>query len=151
MITVIGAALVLTGCACFGILAIKALSDHTKALWRVLSALDYMAAEIKHGLTPLPEILNKLFGGNNEITSDTNLNERWRDAVKPMPLKENERQTLYELGMFLGKFGQEAAIERTREQLRVAFNRAKEEQRTKSKLYGFMGAGVGILIVILVI
>jgi len=151
MTGVIGAALVLVGCATFGILAIKGLNDRSKALWRMVSALDYMAAEIKHGLTPLPDILNKLFGGDNEITSEINLNERWIAAVKPLKLIENERQTLYELGMFLGRFGQEAAIERTREQLRGAFNRARDEQRAKSKLYGFMGAGLGVLIIILTV
>jgi stage III sporulation protein AB len=151
MITVVGATLVLAGCACFGILAVKALNERTKALWRLISALDYMAAEIKHGLTPLPEIFNELFGGNNVITSDVSLGDRWKSVVAPLKLNEKERQTLYELGSFLGKFGQETAIERTREQFHSAFDRAKDEQRAKSKLYGFMGAGLGILIVILAV
>lgn len=151
MITVVGAALVLTGCALFGIFAVKNLNDRIRALWRMISALDYMAAEIKHGLTPLPEILHKLFGGDNEITSDISLNDRWQSATESLPLKPNERQALNELGSFLGRFGQEAAIERTREQLQNAFTQAKEEQRSKSKLYGFMGIGLGVLIVILVV
>lgn len=151
MSTVIGTALVLTGCALFGIFAIKNLNDRILALWRLISALDYMAAEIRHGLTPLPEILNKLFGGDNEITSDISLNDRWQSAIETLPLKKNERQSLEELGGFLGRFGQEAAIERTREQLQKSYALAKEEQRSKSKLYGFMGIGLGVLIVILVV
>lgn len=151
MSTVVGAALVLTGCALFGIFAIKNLNDRIRVLWRLISALDYMEAEIRHGLTPLPEILNKLFGGDNEITPEISLNDRWQSAIEALPFKKDERQSLEELGAFLGRFGQEAAIERTREQLQNAFALAKEEQRSKSKLYGFMGIGLGVLIVILVV
>ena len=151
MSAVIGAALVMTGCTAVGILAIKGLNDRAKALWHMVSALEYMEAEIEHGLTPLPEILRKQFGGKNAVTSEISLNDRWRKAIQKLPLKRDEMESLEELGLYLGRFGQEAAISRTCERMRTAYDNAVKERGAKGKLYGFMGVGLGVMIVLMLV
>ena len=160
-----GMILMIIGGSLLGLAAVKRLSDRTKILGTLVSAIDYLQAEIKYGLTALPDIMKKLAINYPElffsrcakpVTPDEGFGAIWKNAVKEarLPLRANEIQALEELGNVLGRFdadAQEAAIQLARERLQVSYTESRDEQLVKSRLFGFLGVGLGVVVAILLV
>ncbi|GHU91472.1 hypothetical protein FACS1894202_12980 [Clostridia bacterium] len=164
---IIGAVLLIAGAMFCGGSAARRLSERTKVLTSLTSAIGFIRAEITFGYTPLPIVCEKLTGAYGElralfepcagdITSDLGFEPRWQSAINAanFPLKTDERETLRELGGVLGRYdaeSQRAALERAESRFAAFADLARLEQREKSRLYGFMGAAAGIALTILIV
>ena len=165
MTTATGAAFLISGGAILGLAAVKRLNDRAKTLASLVSAMDYLHAEVKFGLTPLPDVMRKLafnYPGlffsrcEKQVTPENGFSGIWKSALKEtrLPLRPEELQALEELGNVLGRFeagAQENAITLAKERLRASHITARDEQMSKSRLFGFLGAALGAVTAILLI
>ncbi|GHV06723.1 hypothetical protein FACS1894217_05980 [Clostridia bacterium] len=160
----IGAVLLIGGTAFCGAAAARRLAIRARVLAALTSAVGVMQAEISFGYTALPVIFAKLADAYPNLsglfrpcaaalTGDSRLEDRLNAGLSTLPLKPDEREVLRELGS-VGRYDAEssaALMERIKLRVSDFAERAREEQREKSRLYGFMGAAAGIAITILII
>ena len=171
MIRLIGSILVAGGMAAAGLSAVKKLSVHVAALSSMINALEIMQLEICFRLTPIPETVKMLAataeGPAREFFADcrkrldsencSSFQETWNAALREdecMGLSEQERQIISDLGPVLGRYdaeGQEKALGYARRRLEAFLTRAELERGRQGKVYGTLGAVLGILAVIIMI
>jgi stage III sporulation protein AB len=165
MIYAAGAALIVAGTTAAGFTAAAGLKTHARTLASLTSALGFLSAEIGFGYAPLPDACAKTAAAfpelkplfepcSAEITSGGGFEPRWRGGAKALSLKQDELAVLVDLGRSLGHFDariQQTALEQAVGRTAAFAERARLEQRDKSRLYSFMGIAAGLAAAILMI
>lgn len=172
MLKILGSILVMLCSAGLGAAGSMDLKRHCMELRFLKQAVYMLRGEIKYSRAPLPEAfgalserlpapLSEFFAHLAEELSrmeGQNLGEVWRQEIgrslKGGCLKKEEKQKLQNLGESLGYLDLEmqlSTIDLYLEQLDEDMILAKEEIRTKQKLYQGMGIAGGIFLVILLI
>lgn len=170
MLKLFGAVLLMGGAAAIGFSAAAGLRAHASCLRTFVIALEQIERELNFRLTPLPVLFHKLARSSGAPADyffalcekgiarldEKPLYEIWREALDKagLPLEQDEKLALAELGSVLGQYdsdGQRAAIFEVRERLAVFFKRAEDERNRLEKVYGALGlsAGAFLLLVLL--
>ena len=172
MITLIGAVLLIGGTAAYGIRGVLRLRERSRCLAAIAHVINVMQSEICDRLTPMPELLSQL---SEEAEYPVNLlfknaEEKmsaalggvsfaiiWKQAVCATPelmLKEQERTTLCELGLSLGRYNieeQKSALEYAHRRMEDFVRKADNERDTNSKVHAFLGVAAGIFAAVILI
>jgi stage III sporulation protein AB len=170
MVRVLGGAFVIFACTYWGIASIKELHDRTDDLRAVIVSLNIMKGEIYSHLTPMRDILELLRDKGPERTKKLyssltksmeqldrrSFSELWAEAVNKseMRFSREERNTLCQLGSFLGKYDideQSRVIEETITTMESYLKDSEEVRRRDSKIYGAFSLTAGIFTVIILI
>lgn len=135
-----------------------------------LTAMKVVEAEMKYRMDPLPQIFTKISqmksGMAGEFFAQTaillqvdfahDFGECWDTALKQVygesSLTATDRQILSDLGIELGKTDMDSQIglfTRASSLLEAQVEEAKEEKRTKGRMYQSLGTAVGVLVVII--
>jgi stage III sporulation protein AB len=161
MIKIIGAICIIIATSWIGFEASKALTERTRQIRILKSALQSLEAEIMYGHTPLHEAsrrIAKLVGSPvkdlfecfamNLIKGDTTASNAWVEALehiwKRTAFKTTELEILKQFGETLGKHD----LVQQQKQIRLALThleREEEEARDKQTSYGKMFRNLGIL------
>ena len=169
MLKLIGAILLVSGAAVWGLLGARGLKDRGVALRAVESSLELMEHELCDLLTPVPELFAVLGSVSPEPAGQLYRNaaarmkeigavpfsELWHRAVtdtEELLLTEEETTALSELGVSLGKYDvneQRRAVEAARKRFGLFAERAEKERDKNWKSQAFLGAAAGIFAVII--
>ena len=171
MIRLMGAVLITTGTAAWGILGVLRLRSRVRSLAALISALDAMKSEICDRLTPMPELLRQmtleatypaslLF--HNASGLMTSLGSKpfsaiWRQAVQNTPellLRPQEELVLTELGLSLGRYDvaeQRGAFAYAARRLDDCLRRAEADRDKNSKVRAFLGVAAGIFVAVILL
>ncbi|KKB42949.1 stage III sporulation protein SpoIIIAB [Bacillus thermotolerans] len=165
----LGILLILTASFWIGMEQSRKLSDRTKQIRLLRTALQSLEAEIVHGFTPLhesarklserlPQPLSELFASFSELLMSTewDAKEAWKASLNQVwprtALTQNEWNILIDFGETVGKY------DRLTEQKQIAIamshlEHQEEEAREKQRRYGHMIRSLswlgGLLIVLL--
>lgn len=167
MLRVMGAVLVMAGTVGLGWRGVQRLGERVEALRGLQGAVAYLEEELAFRFTPLPQLLEQLsqnrkgavgafFGkmGKKMEQCDVPLRQSWRQAVEetlPM-LKDEERQTVAELGEVLGQYDaqtQAQALKLAGERLAGSYMAAQEERGRLGKVYLALGVAGGLVTVLM--
>jgi stage III sporulation protein AB len=171
MIRLLGAALVLGGSTAIGLLTAAQLRRRAQVIAALLGMLDRMESELSFRLTPLPLLLSRLSEAAGKPlaaalqlcrdrlreTERQPFAEIWREALArnaALPLGEEERKSLEELGRMLGRYeleGQLLAIRSARASLERCLSRAEGERDRLGRLFGVLGVSAGAVLVLLLL
>ena len=165
----IGAIFVILGCSGFGFMVAAGCKREEKYLRELYGALEFMAAELKYRLSPLPELIAR----GAEHTSGTlwqlfsvldrelagqiapNAEECMRAALEQTPsIPPLTGKMLRMLGKSLGKFdisGQLSGIALVREACNENLKRLARDRAERLRSYRTLGICAGIAIAILLI
>lgn len=167
---VLGAVLVLVGAVGLAWQAEQRLKERSKVLRSLQGAVAYLEEELAFRFTPVPTILDYLskhrtgavgmfFKGvleEMEHSESNTLRQSWTRAVRdrlPM-LKEEERQSLEEVGEVLGQYDAKTQAKTLRlagERLAEAYMEAQAECRRLGKVYIALGIAGGLTTVLILI
>jgi stage III sporulation protein AB len=171
MIRFIGAVLLITGAAAWGLMSVLKLRSRVKNLGALISALSVMKSEICDRLTPMPELLKQL---GNEATYPASLlfknasdkmpslgsrsfSAIWSQAVLNTPellLTPQEALVLTELGMCLGRYDigeQRSAIQYAQRRMDEYSRKAETDRERNSKVHAFLGVAAGLFAVVILL
>lgn len=169
MRSVIGALMVITGTVGLSWRAVARLGERAELLRGLQGAMAYLEEEMSFRFTPLPKLFKQLSGRQGaaggffrgvlrelEREDTATLRSSWMKVVgEELPLlKEEERQTLEELGEVLGQYDaqtQAQALRLTGERLATAYLDAKEERQRLGKVYLALGIAGGAVTVLALI
>ncbi|MBQ6540549.1 MAG: stage III sporulation protein AB [Oscillospiraceae bacterium] len=171
MLKLIGAILLVSGAAAWGLMGAKGLKDRGVALRAVASSLELMGHELCDMLTPVPELFavlgaqapepaNQLYRNAETRMRDIGavpFSELWRRAVLEtgeLLLREEEVLALSELGFSLGKYDaaeQRKAIETAKKRFEMFAEKAEKERDRNWKSQAFLGAAAGLFAVIMLL
>lgn len=168
MVRLVGAALLILGGLGLGLAAAGRLSARVRDLRELESAVETLERELGWRLAPLPEGLLRAAEGAAGGTARlfrlcaeeaVRLNGRsfrqvWAACIgdAQLCLDREDAAILAELGSVLGRYdgdSQRQALERAAERLAGQRERAVERRDRLGRLYGILGAGGGLLLVIL--
>ena len=169
MFRMIGAILIISSTAAWGLSGIFRLRDHVRTLSSLQQSLELMQSEICENLTPLPELFEILAESAPSPASVfyKNLTVRIRDiGEKPFPqiwsdtvmetsqlvLDAQETLTLSKLGYSIGKYdkdSQKAAMTHTYNSFGRFREKAEMEMQRDSKVKAFTGIAAGLFTVII--
>lgn len=162
MLRWIGAFLILGG----GLLARRTILEGERRAQRtrraLASAFDAMEAEIRLLLTPLPSLLRRDYGKDakeffdrtaRELGSGAALSSAWRRAAEPLPLQEDERETVAALGARLcgGEDAACAALALASAALRRSYDESEARRRERERLVTTLCVSAGLLLCILLL
>lgn len=169
MIKIIGAVCIIIATSWIGFEASKALTERTRQLRILKSALQSLEAEIMYGHAPLHEAsrrIAKQIGGpvkyifdqfaRNLIKGDTTARDAWYEALeqvwKKTAFKTTELEILKQFGETLGKHD----LLQQQKQIRLALTHlereeteARERQASYGKMFRNLGFLIGLFIIIL--
>ena len=168
-IRLIGAVMIIVGCASFGFLLATAHILETSTLKQLIQALQLMESELKYRKTPLPLLCHYVALGQSGLikTYFLSLESELQQQIQPdaatcaqlaldkmQYMPKQTKHLISQLGKSLGKFdvdGQVLGIQTVREEavLRVKHRNKDQDQRIKN--YRIFGICAGIAIVILFI
>jgi stage III sporulation protein AB len=171
VIRIIGVVLIMTSTAAMGFAGVRRLKNRVVSLDAIITSLDVMESEICSRLAPMREVLEQLSSEAPEPARRLYANalkemERlgrcsfytiWRDSVdktRELMLNDDEKGTLEELGLCLGRYDvkeQSESIRRVRRKMERFLDRAEEQRRRDSKLHAFFGVVSGIFAVIILL
>lgn len=170
MIRLMGAALVIAGCAAVSFGAVRRLDGRVKDLEELTAGLETLQRELCWRLTPLPEAMKEAAGethGRAAVLFDWCARETrsldgrtfqqiWQDGLErcPLVLNEEDRAALERLGSVLGRYdadGQRQAIDGAVDSLNHRKAQAAEDRNRLGRVYGVLGMTVGLFLVILLI
>lgn len=167
MIKIIGAICIIIATSWIGFEASKALSERTRQLRILRSALQSLEAEIMYGHAPLHEAsrriakqisrpVSEIFDlfAMNLIKGDTTASDAWNKALEDVwnrtAFKTTELEILKQFGETLGKHD----LLQQQKQIRLALThleREEDEAREKQASYGKMFRNLGFLIGLFII
>ncbi len=171
MIKLVGALLIVSGTAAWGIGSIMRMKTRSKALAAIMSSLEIMAEEIGANLTPMPALVEMLsniapkpadlFYRNIKAElpklGSESLGSIWQaglDNSGELMLERGEKEILSELGWELGKYdgeSQRRMIQSAIRRLKLIADMAESERRANSRLHGFLGVAAGMFAVVVLI
>lgn len=171
IIKILGAVLITAATTAVGLSSAGRLKTRVRSLSSLITGLDLMRSEISTRLTPIPEILELLAREAAEpargfflscLVKQKKLRGKpfsaaWRAALSEcaeLELRENEMQTLLELGGALGRYDAERqaeAIAKTRSRMETFLAAAEGERDREGKTRALLGAAAGAAIVIILI
>lgn len=166
----IGVLLILSGSLGIGVSAIRRLDGRVTALRALTAALDILEHELEICLPSMPQWLSSTANRSAEPASSffrvcveelnlqqgMPLSEIWRTAAKRelSVLKSQDIETMMSVGLVLGRYdaeSQKSSISAARTQMAALMEAAVEERNKCGKVYGTLGAAVGIFLVIVLI
>ena len=172
MITLIGAILLISGTAAYGLRGVLRLRERSRALAAITHALGVMQSEICDRLTPMPELLCQL-AQEAEYPAGIlfkNAEEKmrsalggvsfaiiWRQAALETPelmLTQEEQTVLCELGLSLGRYNaeqQKTALQYTQRRMEEFRQKADADRDANSKIHAFLGVAAGIFAAVILI
>lgn len=156
-----------------GILGIIKAADYRKRVVEInnfRSMLSLLNSEINYRKDPISlifqrlscddisatmQILNKC---NSLMNSNLSFRESWELAVEDVcsksSLKKEDIEIIRSLGTYLGQSNsdeQKNFIKLTDEKLKIQFDEAMIEKKSKGKMYGGLGFSIGIIIAVILI
>lgn len=166
MFRIVGAMLIVAGCAVWGWKITLLHKKDVAALKQLISALDYMECELQYRLTPLPQlcckisenctgVVSKVFRElanelDSQVSPDAKLcMESALMKVKDLPV--TARQKMESLGMVLGRFdiaGQISDLHSVRSECIQQLERFTCDEDTRLRNYRTMAICAGIAIAI---
>jgi stage III sporulation protein AB len=167
----LGALLIMTATAAWGVMGVMRLRARTRSLQSLSSALGVMKSEICDRLTPMPELLghmaaeatypaSQLFRSAAEkipSLGSRSFSSIWSQAVKSTPellLTPSEALVLTELGQSLGRYDiaeQRSALQYAQRRMEEYARAAELERDKNSKVKAFLGVAAGFFAIILLI
>lgn len=166
----LGALMVMTGMVGLAWRQAGRLGERVELLRSLQGALSYLEEELTFRCTPLPKLLAHLaqsrtgpVGGffravlaSMEHENAPSLRQSWSQLVgEKLPLlKEEERQTLEELGEVLGQYDaqtQAQALRMAGQRLAGAYLEAQAERQRLGKVYLALGVAGGMVTVLVLI
>lgn len=170
MTRLLGAVLVVAGCAALGLRAAARLEGRVRDLGELAAGLDALQRELGWRLSPLPDALETAGGAlrgpaaqffaqcaQRARAPDTQAFQSvWRaelDAA-PLRLKPEDRALLARLGCVLGRYdgdSQRRALEETAAGLRALQGEAAGERSRLGRVYGVLGVTAGLFAAILLL
>lgn len=166
----LGALMVMTGMVGLAWRQVGRLGERVELLRSLQGALSYLEEELTFRCTPMPKLLAHLahsrtgaVGGffravlaSMERKNAPSLRQSWSRLVKEdLPLlKEEERQTLEELGEVLGQYDaqtQAQALRMAGQRLAGAYLEAQAERQRLGKVYLALGVAGGMVTVLVLI
>lgn len=171
MLRIIGALLLVSGTAAWGITEVMKLRERARSLSAVTSSLETVRSEICDRLTPMPELLelmsemseypaNLLYknaGEKMKSIGSKPFSSIWKQAIDETPelvFKAPEKQVLNELGTSLGKYNieeQRSAITFAQRRLDSLTQKAESERDTQSKVKAALSVAAGVFAVVMLI
>lgn len=170
MLKLLGAALLLSGCAGFGWSGVRNLELRVKTLRSMSAALELIGCELDFRAPPVRELFERLAVETEQpaasffracaeemsVGEGRPLSELWRKCVKERltSLKQAEAACLISVGAVLGRYdaqSQRRALNRAREQLDGYLSGAMQERRQKGRVYGALSAAAGVFLVVLLL
>lgn len=170
MIRLMGAALVIAGCAAASFGAVCRLDGRVKDLEELTAGLAALQRELCWRLTPLPEAMKEaaeethgraaaLFdwcARESGRLDGRTFQQVWQDGLErcPLVLNEEDRAALERLGSVLGRYdadGQRQAIDGAVGSLNHRKTQAAEDRNRLGRVYGVLGLTAGLFLVILLI
>lgn len=170
MLKLMGAGLVMAGAARWGLCAVGQLRRRVRTLEGLRASLMWLEEELTFRLTPLPALLERLGreqpGAVGQFFQDAltglrrdpeeGLRQSWRQAmVRRLDfLKEDERQTLMEVGQTLGRYDAKAqtqALARAARRLDAIRTQAEEDARRLGRVYAALSLAAGAAVVLVLL
>lgn len=170
MMRMLGAAMVMVGMVGLAWRAVGRLGERVELLRSLQGSLSYMEEELAFRLTPLPTLLEHLAQNRQgkvgaffqevltemDRVEDVSLRQSWVRAVEEsLPLlKEEERQTIAELGKVLGQYDAQTQAQSLRlagERLAGAYLKAQSDRQRLGKVYLVLGMAGGLVTVLVLI
>lgn len=170
MIKLLGSALVLVVATLFGFHMAGRYADRPKQIRHFLSALKMLETEIFYGATPLPEaaarlgnrvpapvgaffqaLAEKLRDGRG-VTAEVAWTEALAETKQRMVLKTADLDVLQSFGRTLGVSDREDQIKHIHlaiAHLTAEESNARDEQQRNEKMWKYLGALLGLTVVIL--
>lgn len=171
MLRLIGAVLVIGATGAMGLSGVRRLRARVAAIGSLVVSLELMESEICSRLAPMRQVLEqlsdeapdparKLFrnaAAGMERLGKFAFSQIWREAVKStreLGLRQDEAETLSELGLCLGRYDvkeQSESILRVKRRMESFLKRAEAERDRDSKLHAFFGIASGVFAVIILL
>lgn len=170
MIRLLGAALVVAGCAALGLAGVARLEGRTEDLDGLAAGLDALQRELGWRLAPLPDALDtaaEAAGGPAAVffarcaqgaraRDGRPFRQVWGDGLSTAPLRlaAEDKSFLERLGPVLGRYdgdSQRLALEEASAGLRDLRDGARDDRRRLGRVYGVLGVTAGLLAAILLI
>ena len=168
-IKILGAILIITGCASFGFLVCAVHRKETEALRSLMAVLDIMECELQYRLTPLPELCRRAAGSSSGIIKRlmTSLSDELDAQVAPdaercvhavlnsaKDVPELTAKAFQLLAKSLGQFdldGQLKGIEMARSECKQLLEHHTRNQDNRLRCYQTLGLCAGAAMAILLI
>ncbi len=172
MLRLFGSVLILGACCSLGLAAQQQLRQRLCALESMLSALDYIAAEITCRRTPLPALIEHLAASPERATTcvfsavlrelrtedGCSLPYKWcrafRASREDAGLGEEETLALCDMAAFLGRYDasqQTKELDYVRGRLCEIRERVREETHIRGRLYRSCGVAIGVMTVLILL
>lgn len=157
MMVWLGRLLFLSGCTALGLARGMALRDRTACLSEFRRCLGQLNREMTFALRPLPDLLEGLRvrgpAGEFFAACVEGLEESWAEAWQTaleethLPLKEEDRQILWEAGEVLGRYdgeSQRQALEGLAARLEENLAQARADENRLFRVYLALGITAGL-------
>lgn len=169
MRSIVGAVMVLVGTVGLAWRGVGRLGERAELLRGLQGALAYLEEEVSFRFTALPKLFEHLSSRRGAVgtffeavsramgsAEPKTLRDSWLEAVRGnLPLlREDERQTLEELGEVLGQYDaqtQAQALHLAGERLAAAYLKADGERQRLGKVYLALGVAGGAVTVLALI
>lgn len=170
MTRLLGAALVVAGCAALGLAGVARLEGRVRDLAELTAGLDALRRELGWRLAPLPDALDTAARAargpaaqfftrcaQGAGTPDGQVFQAvWRDSLSAVPLRlgPEDRDLLERLGPVLGRYdgdSQRLALEEAVAGLRALGGEAADDRKRLGRVYGVLGMTAGLFAAILLI
>ena len=170
MLKIVGALMLLCGCAGVGFMQVKNMDKRIKTIRALLLGLEVMERELSFRMPLLEEMLSAAAGASEEPArsflsvckreltqnSDRPFAEIWNRAAREQltALKTSDFDPIFVLGGVLGRYdseGQRQAIFQTCSALKQILSSAVAERGSRGKVYRVLGTTVGAFLVILLV
>ena len=157
MMDLLGRCLLLAGCTALGLARGMALKERTSCLNEFQRCFSRLIRELTFSLRPLPDLVADLrargpagdfFAACRESVEET-WTDRWQTVLDSvdLPLKEEDRQVLREMGEVLGRYdgeSQSQALEGLLARLGENRNQAKADEDRLFRVYLALGVTAGL-------
>lgn len=158
MLRVVGSLLVVGGCCLWGFRAADELSKRVRLLEDFIQAVRVLERELALFCPPLPQLLEQMEQGRGtsaaaffrrcrtKLEQENSFTGVWAEEVENLPLGRQERRLLYGLGQVLGRYddrGQAEMAGHIRSELEACADRARQDNRSRGRLYRTLGATAG--------
>lgn len=168
MLHIVGNCLLLTGITALGFQHAAALRRRVSCLKEFLAALERLERELAFALLPVDILLCQMCAGARgpahqfftsceerfRLRGEERLEEIWSNRLQemPLPLCEEDRTLLREIGSILGRYdgdSQRLGFQRIHSRLEESIQHAKEEAERMGKVYSVLGVTLGIFCMIM--
>ncbi len=167
MMKLLGTVMICGSCTVFGVSAWQQLCKRVHGIDAMLTALEYMIAELEYKRTPLLDMVQVLTKSNRwkvallfrtlqsklQQEDELSFSYKWCRALEEcredLGLQEEEVKLLQDVAAYLGRYdaGQQIrALQQAQRELRTLRKEAREEVKTRGKLYRSCGLAAGVVI-----